>query len=78
MKNLGQYCGLFEGRNHLIILLLPKSELIQPKNAHKQSNFRGFFITIDIIGSQKDISSHGNPLSLTVETFYRRLASTKL
>ena len=41
-------------------------------------NFRGFFITIDIIGSQKDISSHGNPLSLTVETFYRRLASTKL
>ena len=29
----GHYCGLFEGRKYLTTLLLPKSELIQPKNA---------------------------------------------
>ena len=41
----GHYCGLFKGRKNLTSLLLPKSELIQSKNAHKPVNFRGFFIT---------------------------------
>ena len=41
----GYYCGLFEGRKYLRTLLLPRSELIQPKNAHMVSKFRGFFIT---------------------------------
>ena len=41
-------------------------------------NFRGFFITIVILGSENDILSHRNPLSLTVKTFYRRWAGTKL
>ncbi len=41
----GHYCGLFEGRKYLTTLLLPRSELIQPKDAHMVSKFRGFFIT---------------------------------
>ena len=41
----GHYCGLFEGRKYLTTLLLPRSELIQPEDAHMVSKFRGFFIT---------------------------------
>ena len=49
----GHYCGLFEGRKYLTTSLLPKSELIQPKNAHKPSNFRGFFITNPTYSTEK-------------------------
>ena len=53
MKFVGHYCGLFKGRKHLILLLLPKYERIQPKNAHKPLNFRGFFIAISTYSTEK-------------------------
>jgi len=53
MKNRGHYRGLFKGRKHLTTLLLPKSELIQPKNAHVAMKFRGFFITNPTYSTEK-------------------------
>ena len=53
MKNRDHYCGLFKGRKYLKTLLLPKSVLIQPKNAHLVMKFRGFFITDPTYSTEK-------------------------
>ena len=44
MKNRGHYCGLFKGRNHLVLLLLPKKALIQQEIASIQNTSVDFLI----------------------------------
>ena len=44
MKNRGNYCGLFKGLNHLVLLLLPKKALIQQEIASIQNTSVDFLL----------------------------------